>query len=168
MIPVAIAASTGIPLLLNFTAPVTLSAQTPAHPQGLYFQRADARSSGTGNSGSTEPKRVRPATAGPVAPPDGGIQATLKSTPRFTTATITPVEWHMGGASEVISPTGTVEYKMIGIKRLAMLAWPSMQVFGFALAEASEFLHGAERKYLMPGTIFPRRSPPIQHLSNCN
>jgi uncharacterized protein (TIGR03435 family) len=55
----------------------------------------------------------------------------LKSTPRFTTATITPVEWHMGGASEVISPTGAVEYKMVGIKRLAMLAWPSMQVFRY-------------------------------------
>jgi uncharacterized protein (TIGR03435 family) len=128
------AAFTGIPVLLNLAAPLPLSAQTPAPVPAKgpgYPAYVTPGPAAPGTPGSTEPKRVRPANAGPAAPPDGGVQATLKSTPRFTTATITPAEWHMGGASEVISPAGTVEYKMIGIKRLAMLAWPSMQVFRF-------------------------------------
>jgi uncharacterized protein (TIGR03435 family) len=121
------------PVLTVAATPVSAKAQIQASPPAAPAGRGvpaivTAGPAAPGTPGSLLPKAVRPANA-PTPPPDGGVNAELKSAPRFTTATITPVEWHMGGVSEKSEP-GKTEYKMVGIKRLFFLAWP-MEYYRF-------------------------------------
>ena len=68
----------------------------------------------------------------------------------------------MGGASEVTSPAGTLEYKIIGIKRLALLAWPGMQVFRFQWPASLTEPNGNINAWYDISATFPADTTPDQ------
>jgi uncharacterized protein (TIGR03435 family) len=117
------------PLLFTFMTPAKVLAQAPAAASPSVPKPASVPAAFS--PAAPAPAALKhEANVKPLTPKEESFNAEIAHNPRFTTVSITPVQWKYGAVSTNASP-GRIDYKTIAIKRLFFLAWPELAYYRF-------------------------------------
>ncbi|HVY94649.1 MAG TPA: M56 family metallopeptidase, partial [Bryobacteraceae bacterium] len=119
------------PLLFTFMTPARVFAQAPPTAPPAVPKPATVPA-------AFSPAAPTPAFAAPkheanaklLTPKEESLNAEIAHNPRFTTVSITPVQWKFGAVSTNTAP-GRIDYRTMAIKRLFFLAWPDLAYYRF-------------------------------------